>query len=388
MDFASQALLNAFDGFTEREARVLIDQGRIETRDDGAQLTIEGQQEDTFYVLLKGQVEVTKRFKDNLHRVLNTLGPGDFFGEMSIIHDAPRAATITATGPVTVLAIDREAFLKALKGSPSMSLAMIREVSKRLRANDEIAINDLRVKADELSDAYEQLAELERARREFLTTIAHELRTPLMSAAGYMQLISAGMMEGEPLQNAHDTVTRNLSQIVSLTNDILFLQEMDLILDEFKPVHLPKLIDAILAEERQLADQMGVAFKLDIAPDLPSVPGDEQSLQRALKAVINNAIKFSLNGGDVQITGMQNDTQVIISIKDQGIGIAEEDREDIYGRFWRTETHNGHLFSGVGLGLSIARQVIEQHGGQIKLESEVGAWTQFTITLPLQPRPE
>ena len=96
-------------------------------------------------------------------------------------------------------------------------------------------------------------------------------------------------------------------------------------------------------------------------------------MRRALSAVINNAIKFSLNGGVVQVVVDHNPRSIWVSVRDQGIGIAEDQIPYIFDRFWRTEEHNGHLFGGVGLGLSIAKQVIEQHGGEINVSSPVNS---------------
>jgi signal transduction histidine kinase len=307
---------------------------------------------------------------------------------MGLIHDAPRAASVTSTIESTVLEINKEGFQDVLEESSTVSLAMVREVSRRLRENDEMAIEDLRLKAGELAEAYQKLAELDLARREFLTTIAHELRTPLTSASGFIQVIRMGMMEGEALKSALETVSRNIDQIVSLTNDILFLQEMDLIFADFEPDDIQPVLEQLADEELGHAKNMGVELKLNFAPNLPPVPGDVKSLERALGAVINNAIKFSLNGGIVAVTVDHNPSYLWVSIQDQGIGISEENLPHIFERFWRMEEYNGYLFGGIGLGLSIAKQVIEQHGGKIQVGSRKGQGSIFIIKLKKRRFPE
>jgi signal transduction histidine kinase len=382
---SKQALAKAFPGIPESEVSKLIEKGRVANYPTGTDLCVEGNVEEVFYVLLSGEVKVTKEINPGDNRLLKFLTPGDFFGEMGIIHEAPRAATVSTTIDSAVLEIDKDGFQDVLQQSSTVSLAMVREVSRRLRENDEMAIEDLRVKAGELAHAYQQLAELDLARREFLTTIAHELRTPLTSASGFLQMIQMGFLEGDALKDALDKVSRNVDQIVSLTNDILFLQEMDLILSDFETVHIGKLVIKLLREEREYANQMGVDIRVGVAPDLPEVPADIKSLQRALSAVINNAIKFSLDGGVMEVVVDHNPNFIWVTVRDQGIGIAEEDIPFIYDRFWRTEEHNGHLFGGVGLGLSIAKQVIEQHGGEIIVQSVENAGTVFTVRLALSP---
>jgi signal transduction histidine kinase len=113
------------------------------------------------------------------------------------------------------------------------------------------------------------------------------------------------------------------------------------------------------------------------------IKGDLESLERAIGAVMDNAIKFSLDGGTIRIDVSKQDSRVVVKIVDQGIGITPEALGRVFDRFWRTEEHEGHLFGGVGLGLAIAKQVVEQHAGEIQVESEPGRGSTFVIDLPL-----
>jgi signal transduction histidine kinase len=385
--FSRFALYKAFPGIPDNEIKRLIDAGNVARYPPETILCLEGQVEYVFYILLDGEVKVTKEITGDDVRVLKHLNPGDFFGEMGLIHDAPRAATVTTTKSASVLEINKEGFEEVLNLSSVVSLSMVREVSRRLMENDEMAIEDLRHKAGELALAYQQLAELDLARREFLTTIAHELRTPLTSASGFMQVIQMGMMEGDALKQALEKVSRNIGQIVSLINDILFLQEMELILSDFEPVDVGELVARVVDAEKGHAEEMGVGLDFNIAPNLPPAPGDLKSLERTLKAILNNAIKFSIYQGNVHVKVDHNPSYVWVSIRDQGIGISEEDLPNIFNRFWRTEEFDGQLFGGVGLGLSIARQVIQQHGGEIEVKSEVRKGSTFTVRLKLKSSP-
>jgi signal transduction histidine kinase len=375
------ALQKAFPGIPDFDMDNLLKSGDLKTYPGGISLCHEGVKEETFYVLLDGEVEVSKVINDTEARILKHLHNGDFFGEMGIIHNAPRAATVTTTKDSTVLEINRAGFEDALNQSSSVSLAMVREVSRRLRENDEMAIEDLRIKAGELAAAYQQLAELDLARREFLTTIAHELRTPLTSASGFMQVIRMGMMEGEALMSALDTVARNIERIVTLTNDILFLQEVDLILSDFEPVDISDVVKEAATAEREYAEEQGCKLILDIPDNLPKTPGDAKSLRRAFSCLINNAVKFSPDGGNVEVSAHKKNESVLVEIVDHGIGIPPYAIGKIFDRFYRIEEFGGRLFGGVGLGLSIAKQVFEQHGGGIKVESEVNRGSRFTVKL-------
>jgi len=302
---------------------------------------------------------------------------------MAIIHNSPRAATVTTVLPTTTLVIQKEAFSRLLETNSSLSLAMIREVSRRLRENDEMAIEDLRLKAKELAEAYQQLAELDFARRQFLTTIAHELRTPLMAASGYMQVILSGKLQGETLSSALNTVGRNLQDIITLVNDILFLQEMDLILPEFQPADIGDVIAIVVEQQRAQAERNRVDLKLVVPSDLPPVNADSKSLVRAFAAILNNAIKFSPDGGEVLIEISHDHRWMHIMFQDHGVGIPLEALPKIFDRFFHLDNIGGRLFRGIGLGLSIARQVIEQHQGSIEVQSEPGKGSIFTVHLPL-----
>jgi signal transduction histidine kinase len=376
-------LRRAFPGIREDEAEEMAALGQVREYPPGTVLTREGARESIFYILLDGTVEVTKEMNDQQSRLMKTLSAGDFFGEMALIHNAPRAATVKSITPVVVLEIHKEAFTMLLERSTTVSLAMVREVSRRLRENDELAIGDLRVKARELADAYQQLAEMEYARHEFLTTIAHELRTPLTAAGGFLQMIRRGRLEGEALSAALETVANNIQDITTLTNDLLFLQEMDLILTDFQPTDVGKIVASVLEQTRQRAEQGRVDIELKIVPRLPEVAADATSLERAIKAIVENAIKFSPDGGAVLVEVYFNNSWVWVRVEDHGVGIPHEALPRIFDRFFRLDEVGGHLFRGVGLGLSIARQVIEEHHGRISVDSTLGKGSVFTVYLPV-----
>ena len=379
---ARNAIRKAFPGIFDPEVETMIEVSTFHEYPPDTCLCQEGAVEEIFYILLDGEVCVTKEINSIENRLLKQLYPGDFFGEMGLIHDAPRAATVTTTSPVKVLEIDKSSFNQTLQKMSMVSLAMVREVSRRLRENDEMAIEDLREKAGELAEAYQQLAELEVARREFLTTIAHELRTPLTSANGFLQMIQMGKLEGEMLDTALEAISGNLQRIIGLTNDFLFLQEMDLIFSEFEEIDLESLFQDVIADYQNAANEMGVDFQIEVDSSPVVILGDYKSIDRTFRALVDNATKFSLEGGTVSIRIRKQGSDAVISISDQGIGIQPEDLPRIYDRFWRTEEYEGHLFAGIGLGLSIAKQVVWQHGGTIEVESIPKNGSTFTVKLP------
>ena len=381
----SRIIPRAFPGITPDEVQELVSHSQVHNYPTGTVLCHEDKVETTFYMILEGEVGVTKVINQSEARLLKTLGPGDFFGEMGIIHNAPRAATVTTKTDLVVLELDKEAFDDVLKRSSSVSMAMVREISNRLRENDEMAIEDLRLRARELAQAYQKLAEQEVARREFLTNVAHELRTPLMAASGYLQILQQGQaINRDQLAKTLDTISKNVHQIVTLVNDILFLQEMDLVLPEFQAVDMGEVASAVLEKYKSQAAIQGVHLSLTEDRNLPPISGDVESLERALTALVDNAIKFSPRGGDVEIRLRKEDQQVSITVEDHGIGISPNTRPRIFDRFYHLEKEGDDLFSGIGLGLAITRQVIQQHKGTLDVDSEHGKGSTFSMRLPIR----
>ncbi len=371
----------AFPGIKPDEVQEIIMNSRIMTYPADTVVCREDAVETTFYMILEGDFEVTKLINKTDARLLKTLTAGDFFGEMALIHNAPRAATVRSLTNVVVLELDKEGFDRVLKRSPSVSMAMVGEISSRLRQNDQLAIEDLRLRASELASAYQKLAEQDLARQEFLSNIAHELRTPLMIASGYLHALKKGMLSGEQLKSSVDTISRNVDQIVSLTNDILFLQEIDLVLPDFQPVDMVEVVTRVASKYKNKAAERRVTINIHERRDIPNVQGDVQTLERAVTALVDNAIKFSAPNGKVDIHFNSQAKQVSVSVEDYGIGIDPAIRPRIFDRFIHLEKSGDELYSGLGIGLSIARQVIQQHKGSLDVDSQLGKGSKFTITL-------
>ncbi len=381
----------AFPGITPSEVEELIARCKINSYPAGAVLCHENKVERTFYMILEGEVQVSKSVNAMESRLLKTLTVGDFFGEMALIQNAPRAATVAACTPLVVLELDQEGFNQVLEHSSSIALAMVREISNRLRQNDELAVEDLRLRAGELADAYQKLAEQELSRREFLSNVAHELRTPLMAAGGYLQILQKGVLSGDQLAEVINTVSRNVTQIGDLVNDILFLQEIELVLPEFQPVDLLEITHVVINRYDEKARSRKITIRLKGEKQPPQVAGDPKSLQRAMMALVDNAVKFSAHGGDVNLSFATAGDHLTVEIEDHGIGISAEALPRVFDRFYHLEKNGDELYGGLGIGLAITRQVIQQHHGKMSVESRLGRGSTFTISLPLwrkqQPEP-
>lgn len=371
----------AFPGIKPDEVQEIIMNSRIQAYPPETVICKENEIEYIFYMILEGDFEVSKIINNSETRLLKSLTAGDFFGEMALIHNAPRAATVKSKTNVMVLELDKDGFNRVLKHSPSVAMAMVGEISNRLRQNDQMAIDDLRVRASELANAYQKLAEQDLMRREFLSNIAHELRTPLTVASGYLQAIKKGMFSGKQLDTTIDTVARNVDQIITLANDLLFLQEIELVLPEFQSINIVEVANEVIKKYEEKARVRNVTLKVKGGNGISNIQGDAQSLGRTITALVDNAIKFSAPNGEVEIRFEEQKERVLISVEDHGIGIAPNIRPRIFDRFFHLEKSGDELYSGLGIGLSITRQVILQHNGMLDLESQPGKGSKFTISL-------
>jgi signal transduction histidine kinase len=205
-----------------------------------------------------------------------------------------------------------------------------------------------------------------------------------MAASGYLQMLEKGVFSGVQLDQIIGTVSKNIQQIVSLVNDILFLQEMDLVLPEFQTTDLKEVVKEVLEITSSKAKDRDIKVHFTTSPDVLEVSGDRKSLERALHALFDNAIKFSQAGGEVEIRLRGAGQEVVLEVTDHGIGIPEEILPHIFDRFFHVEQGTDELYGGIGIGLAIARQVIHQHNGRIELESHPGQGSTFTIYLPVK----
>jgi signal transduction histidine kinase len=255
---------------------------------------------------------------------------------------------------------------------------------------------DARARAEKLAVAYDDLKQLDRLKDEFVQTVSHELRTPLTFVCGYVDLLLENALGdlSAPQREALTIVADRAAAMVHLVNDIINLQQMDLRSSVHGPVDLGRLAEACAQGARVTAQRNGIGVEVKIAPDLPQVSGDSNRLGEVLDNLLDNAIKFSPNGGVITIrveqtqahfrdTDQQPQAGVKVTVTDTGIGIAEDQLSRIWDRFYQVDGTKTRRFGGAGLGLAIVKRIIEAHGGLIGVESQSGAGSSFWFMLPV-----
>lgn len=241
-----------------------------------------------------------------------------------------------------------------------------------------------RQRVAELARALEQQRELDRLQREFIQNVSHELRTPLALIRGHAEVLESGWLgDLQPEQkDSIGVITRRTQMLGRLVDDIMSILEVERRELKQESVDLAQLIRTSLADFQPAAQRAGLTLSADIAPDLPAVPGDVIALRRALDNLVGNAFKFTRAGGRIAVCLSRSEATARLEVVDTGIGISSEHLGRIFERFYQVDGSTTRKYGGVGLGLALVKGIIEAHGGQIAVASEVGVGTTFIIVLP------
>ncbi len=250
-----------------------------------------------------------------------------------------------------------------------------------VRSNDEIG----RV-ARSFNQMAESLAQADIQRRNMIADIAHELRTPLTVIQGNLEALMDGVYDltTENVAAVHKQ-TVVLSRLVADLRD-LALAEAGRLQLERKPVSLAKVIAQVGEGLEVQAHEKGVTLNFKIADALPEIEADEQRMAQVLFNLMSNALRYTPSGGTITTIAELRDGRVLVSVRDTGTGIAPQDLPHVFERFYRADRSRARTTGGSGLGLTISKQIVEAHGGQIWAQSWLGAGSTFAFSLPLSAR--
>jgi len=234
-------------------------------------------------------------------------------------------------------------------------------------------------------------AAAERAKSRFITTVSHELRTPMTSVKGYVDLLIGGMAgEISATQRRFlGTIKINADRMINVINNMIYVSDLDgapFQLD-VKPTDIAEQINEAVAAIREQMEVRDLTLSLDVADDLPLARADPTRLRQVLDNLLSNACQFTYPGGQINIRAQVYEADssglLLVSIADTGVGIAPEEQERIFAPFYRAENPLEVEASGVGVGLTIARSLVQAHGGRMWVKSKPGRGSIFYFTLPL-----
>jgi signal transduction histidine kinase len=225
---------------------------------------------------------------------------------------------------------------------------------------------------------------LERIKDEFISTATHDLKNPITIILGFSEIISKAGPLNETQLGFADHIHAAAEHMHELVQDLLSLAKIDMNFELKKEtMNLNTLVSEIADEFQPQAETKKQIIQVDEANNQPMVQGDSLQVRQALRNLVGNAIKYTPNGGSIDlVVGTKNDA-VVISVKDTGYGIPADDLPFIFDRFYRVRNDDVKDIEGNGLGLAIVKSIIERHGGQISVESKPGKGTCFTFSLPL-----
>jgi signal transduction histidine kinase len=390
----------AFKGLEDDELQDMAVLTRICTYPPDHILCQEGAYEDLFYVVADGSAVITKKIGDQEgERVLRIVGKGDLVGEMSMIQKAPRSATVRTTSDLTVLQMEKKDFETMLGRSPRMAIDIIRTTLDRMRENDQMTIGDLQ-KTNKI------LRQLDRNKLEFIQVAAHELRTPLTVLKGYANLLNsfpelkANTTLGEVVQGIIKGANR-MHEVVNMMLDVTRIDGETTRISA-APVSVKMIMKELIDTFKQDAEARRIEIIIDQKPELPTLHADPSLIQKALYQLLVNAIKYTPDGGKVNVTiqavplephmpGME------FRFEDHGIGLDAEHHELVFEKFYQVGDVAFHSSGkttfkggGPGLGLAIVRGVARAHGGRAWVESAGYDETRlsgstFILQIPIQP---
>jgi signal transduction histidine kinase len=262
------------------------------------------------------------------------------------------------------------------------------ELLKTFAGQAVIAIQNARL-FREIQDKSRQLEIANQHKSEFLANMSHELRTPLNAIIGFSEVLIERMF-GE-LNDKQDDYLKDIhtsgKHLLSLINDILDLSKieagrMELDIDAFD---VPAAIGNALTLVRERAQRHGIALGQEVAAEVGEIRADERKFKQILLNLLTNAVKFTPDGGRVDVRAALRDGVLAVAVADTGIGIAPEDQAAVFEEFRQVGRHYTNKQEGTGLGLALTKRFVELHGGTLTLVSAPGRGSTFTFTLPSQP---
>jgi signal transduction histidine kinase len=321
---------------------------------------------DGLYLVVEGMVEIFASLEKDGKQVLSRVGPGEVFGEMAIIENAPRSAAAMAVEPTKLFFVPREAMLNLIESTPAMAISLMRLVSHRLREFNHQYLRDV-LQAERLSVV-----------GRFTRAIMHDLKNPL-NLIGLTAEV-AGMPEASPEMRAKASadIRQQVEKITAQITEVLEFAD-----GPTKGKLIPatmsfrEFMRDLIEEFRSQAAQHGVHMVCDNLPET-LLPLNPRRLQRAFSNLFVNALEAMPGGGQIMIRSRDEGHEVVCEIEDSGPGLAPEIQARVFEPF---ATH-GKAF-GTGLGLSICRRIVEDHGGWIRHRSEAGKGAIFIIGLPV-----
>lgn len=228
------------------------------------------------------------------------------------------------------------------------------------------------------------IKQLERMRENFVANVTHELKTPLTSIIGYIDLLRSKRRSTEEAEQFYEIIEIEADRLQFLISDLLELSEIqsgDIQHAKNEMVYFYPVIDEIFVDLDHMAAKSNISLNLDVDPDF-FIRANESRIKQLMTNLITNAIKYNKENGEVWVTSSQERGRNVIIVRDTGIGIPQEDLPRIFERFYRVSKSRSRALGGTGLGLAIVKHIVSLYGGSVQVDSKLGEGTSFILTFP------
>ena len=325
----------------------------------------EGDPGDALYVIEEGSVEISALIGNKERRVFARFGPGEYFGEMSVIDSQVRSASATAETDTVVLVVPREKVWKTFQQTPKLLVAMMREFSLRMREFDRRFLYEV--------FQQERLTLVGR----FAQSIVHDFRSPLSNITFAADLACADGVTQEEKEEASATIHKQVERLGNMIGEVLEFTRPSKSPVTIEKTKFNEFVSDLIAELRVEAANKSVTIEMKAAPPAITIPMDRQRLPHVFRNIIRNAIDSMPQGGRIVLRFKSTPGEVITEVEDAGPGISP----DIAGRLFEPFATHGKAL-GTGLGLSICKRIVEDHHGAISARTKRGRGAVFTFSLP------
>lgn len=257
-----------------------------------------------------------------------------------------------------------------------------------IQSNDEIGLlaSSLNRLSSQLQEKIRQLEAQEQIRREFVTNVAHEIKTPLTIMQGFTETMVDGLVKDEQERNSYlHHILDEITRLKRLVDDVLNLKRMEEGHFDFdkEPCDFNHIIEKVVHKFSQLIEERRIHFKVTVEKELPKVTCNSDRMEQVLINLMDNAIRHTPEGGTITLDVKKGAHQLHIQVSDTGAGIPSDDLPMIWERFYKADKSRTRGKGGTGLGLAIVKKIIEAHGGEIKVQSSLNQGTSFSILLPI-----
>lgn len=386
LDFLKRVFF--FRNLSEKELHHVLQACNEEIYEPGDIIFSEGSSADRFFILMEGRVEVWKDYFEKRPDLLGQHNPGHFFGEMALLDGLPRSATVVAKDRVSVLFLYRDDFRNLVVEHSAIALSVMTSLSYLIRSTNEVFVDDMRKRTDELERANRELKDFHtiRLRNERLSTlgkfssmILHDIRNPISTIRNQLTLIRMDPANADRVEKAAAAAEAETVKLERLANEFLDYSRGDIKLD-MTVVEPARLITAVVNNITARLEHEKIRLSVSTMASGRAL-FDYDRMQRVILNLVDNARKALLDVDasrrSLKLSSRYQADVLIFEVEDSGTGMTAEVREHLYEPFYSASGRGG-----TGLGLLIVKNIVEAHGGSLQVRSEPGQGSIFSVQIP------